>query len=112
MALITGNHLCTFHNLFMRIPIRKTTKSPCNFTVIRWLIVFAIDKKFETAINYFYEIKNFLFAVLLYINFFSSALSLVHKILQSVFAALVHGGTKNNTPRYSSSRIGMNNERF
>jgi hypothetical protein len=33
MAAATGSHLCSFHHLLTRMPIRKTTKSPANSAV-------------------------------------------------------------------------------
>jgi hypothetical protein len=33
IAAITGNHLCTFHNLLNRIPMRNTTTSPSTSAV-------------------------------------------------------------------------------
>src|SRR5438552_14853513 len=42
MALATGHHLCSFQGLLIRMPIRKTTKSPSRSAVIRAGITFAI----------------------------------------------------------------------
>src|SRR5439155_22625228 len=36
IARKTGSHLCTFHGLLIRMPIRNTTKSPSIWALIRW----------------------------------------------------------------------------
>jgi hypothetical protein len=35
IATNTGHHLCTFHGLLIRMPMRKTTNSPSRLAVIR-----------------------------------------------------------------------------